>query len=90
MQLHLEMKMGLAEYMIVGKAGGWSVLHDGETRNDYATKEAEFEAAVEAAAREAEYGVPHPALDALARLVRQAPLQCVAIAFLIGVAVARR
>jgi hypothetical protein len=44
------MKMGLAEYMIVSKAGGWTVLHDGETRNDYATKEAAFEAAVGAAA----------------------------------------
>jgi hypothetical protein len=41
--------MGLAEYMIVTKADGWSVLHDGETRNDYATKEAAFEAAVTAA-----------------------------------------
>jgi hypothetical protein len=41
-------------------------------------------------AGEAEYVAPHPALDALASLVRQAPLQCVAIAFLIGVAVARR
>jgi hypothetical protein len=41
--------MGLAEYMIVTKADGWSVLHDGETRNEYATKEAAFEAAVVAA-----------------------------------------
>jgi hypothetical protein len=45
----LETKMGLAEYMIVSKAGGWSVLHDGEARNEYATKEAAFEAAVGAA-----------------------------------------
>jgi hypothetical protein len=41
--------MGLAEYMIVSKAGGWSVLHDGEARNEYATKQAAFEAAVGAA-----------------------------------------
>jgi hypothetical protein len=45
----LEAKMGLAEYMIVTKASGWSVLHDGETPNDYATKEAAFEAAAAAA-----------------------------------------
>lgn len=41
--------MGLAEYMIVSKAGGWTVLHDGITPNDYDTKEAAFEAAVAAA-----------------------------------------
>jgi len=41
--------MGLAEYMIVSKSGGWTVLHDGEARNDYATKEAAFESAVGAA-----------------------------------------
>jgi hypothetical protein len=41
--------MGLAEYMIVSKASGWTVLHDGEAPNDYDTKEAAFEAAVAAA-----------------------------------------
>lgn len=41
--------MGLAEYMIVPKARGWTVLHDGEAPNDYDTKEAAFEAAVAAA-----------------------------------------
>ena len=41
--------MGLAEYMIVSKAGGWTVLHDGTAPNDYDTKEAAFEAAVAAA-----------------------------------------
>jgi len=41
--------MGLAEYMIDSKAGGWTVLHDGTTPNDYDTKEAAFEAAVAAA-----------------------------------------
>lgn len=41
--------MGLAEYMIIGKGAAWSVLHDGETNGDYATKGAAFEAAVAAA-----------------------------------------
>jgi len=41
--------MGLAEYMIVSKQDGWTVLHDGTTPNDYDTKEAAFEAAVAAA-----------------------------------------
>jgi sarcosine oxidase gamma subunit len=41
--------MGLAEYMIVSKPDGWTVLHDGTTQNDYDTKEAAFEAAVAAA-----------------------------------------
>ena len=41
--------MGLAEYMIVAQADQWSVLHDGDAKNRYATKEAAFEAAVAAA-----------------------------------------
>lgn len=41
--------MGLAEYAIVAHDDGWTILHDGETRNQYATKEAAFEAAVAAA-----------------------------------------
>ena len=41
--------MGLAEYMIVSKADGWTILHDGTAQNDYQTKEAAFEAAVAAA-----------------------------------------
>jgi hypothetical protein len=41
--------MGLAEYMIVAKGNGWSVLHDGSADNEYATKEAAFESAVAAA-----------------------------------------
>jgi hypothetical protein len=45
----MEARMGLAEYMIVAKGSGWSVLHDGDVSNDYATKEAAFESAVAAA-----------------------------------------
>jgi hypothetical protein len=41
--------MGLAEYIIISKAGGWSVLHDGDAPNNYPTKEAALEAAVGAA-----------------------------------------
>lgn len=41
--------MGLAEYAIVAHGDGWTILHDGEARNEYATKEAAFEAAVAAA-----------------------------------------
>ena len=41
--------MGLAEYMIVSKSDGWTVLHDGSADHDYDTKEAAFEAAVAAA-----------------------------------------
>jgi hypothetical protein len=41
--------MGLAEYMIVSKSNGWTVLHDGAAGNDYDTKDAAFEAAVAAA-----------------------------------------
>jgi hypothetical protein len=41
--------MGLAQYMITKGSDGWTVLHDGQSKNDYATKEAAFEAAVAAA-----------------------------------------
>jgi hypothetical protein len=41
--------MGLAEYMIVSKPDGWTVLHDGSAPHNYDTKEAAFEAAVAAA-----------------------------------------
>ena len=41
--------MGLAEYMIISKPDGWTVLHDGAAQHDYDTKEAAFEAAVAAA-----------------------------------------
>jgi sarcosine oxidase gamma subunit len=44
-----EAPMGLAEYMIVSKPDGWTVLHDGTAQHDYDTKEAAFEAAVAAA-----------------------------------------
>ena len=37
--------MGLAEYMIVSKPDGWTVLHDGTAQHDYDTKEAAFDAA---------------------------------------------
>ncbi len=41
--------MGLAQYTIVEQGGEWGILHDGDVRNRYATKEAAFEAAVAAA-----------------------------------------
>jgi len=41
--------MGLAQYAIVPVRNQWGVLHDGDVRNRYATKEAAFEAAVTAA-----------------------------------------
>ena len=41
--------MGLAEYMVIAKGNGWSVLHDGAANNEYVTKEAAFESAVAAA-----------------------------------------
>jgi hypothetical protein len=44
-----EAPMGLAEYMIVSRPQGWTVLHDGTAQHDYETKEAAFEAAVAAA-----------------------------------------
>ena len=41
--------MGLAQYSIVPVRGQWGVLHDGDVGNEYATKEAAFEAAAAAA-----------------------------------------
>jgi hypothetical protein len=41
--------MGLAQYAIVPVQDEWGVLHDGEVKNTYATKEAAFESAVAAA-----------------------------------------
>ena len=41
--------MGLARYRILGTAGTWTVEHDSKSPNNYATKEAAFEAAVAAA-----------------------------------------
>ena len=56
--------MGLAEYMIVSRPNGWTVLHDGTAQHDCETKEAAFEAAVTAASlairqgHEVHIGVP--------------------------------
>jgi hypothetical protein len=44
-----EANMGVAEYRVVSKGNGCSVLHDGAAANDYASKEAAFESAVAAA-----------------------------------------
>ena len=41
--------MGLAQYSIVAQDDEWGVLHDGNIKNRYATKESAFEAAVAAA-----------------------------------------
>ena len=41
--------MGLAQYQIVPQGDEWGILHDGDVKNKYATKEAAFEAAVAAA-----------------------------------------
>jgi len=41
--------MGIADYRVVSKGNGWSVLHDGAAANEYASKEAAFESAVAAA-----------------------------------------
>ena len=41
--------MGLAQYAVMAREQGWTVLHDGDAKNDYETKEAAFEAAVAAA-----------------------------------------
>jgi hypothetical protein len=41
--------MGLAQYQIVSQGDQRGVLHNGEVKNSYATKEAAFEAAVTAA-----------------------------------------
>ena len=37
--------MGLAQYQIVPQGDEWGILHDGDVKNTYATKEAAFEAA---------------------------------------------
>lgn len=41
--------MGLAQYAVVPVRDEWGVLHDGDVKNTYATKEAAFESAVAAA-----------------------------------------
>jgi hypothetical protein len=41
--------MGLAQYAVIARDEGWTVLHDGSAQNEYETKEAAFEAAVAAA-----------------------------------------
>lgn len=41
--------MGLAQYAIVPVEDQWGVLHDGDVKSRYATKEAAFESAVAAA-----------------------------------------
>ena len=41
--------MGIAKHEISGKEGAWRVRHDGKAENEYATKEAAFEAAIAAA-----------------------------------------
>ncbi|QPF89558.1 hypothetical protein [Bradyrhizobium commune] len=41
--------MGLAQYAIVPVHDEWGVLHDGDVKSKYATKEAAFESAVAAA-----------------------------------------
>jgi hypothetical protein len=45
----MEACMGVAEYKVISRGSGWSVLHDGAAANDYASKEAAFESAVAAA-----------------------------------------
>ncbi len=41
--------MGLAQYAIVAVGDQWGVLHDGDIKGQYATKEAAFESAAAAA-----------------------------------------
>ncbi len=41
--------MGVAEYAIISVRDQWGVLHDGEIKGEYATKEAAFETAAAAA-----------------------------------------
>ena len=41
--------MGLAQYAIVPIRDQWGVLHDGDIKGEYATKESAFESAVAAA-----------------------------------------
>jgi hypothetical protein len=45
----MEMEMGLAQYAIVPIRDQWGVLHDGDIKGQYATKESAFESAVAAA-----------------------------------------
>ena len=60
-----EANMGVAEYRVVSKGNGWSVLHDGAAANDYASKEAAFESAASLALREGhEIHVSVPGRDA--------------------------
>jgi hypothetical protein len=48
-KLRKETSMGLAQYQILPQGDEWGILHDGDVKNTYATKEAAFEAAVAAA-----------------------------------------
>lgn len=41
--------MGLAQYAIVPVGDQWGVLHDGDIKGEYATKESAFESAAAAA-----------------------------------------
>lgn len=41
--------MGTAQYEIIAVGGEWGILHDGELKGEYATKEAAFESAAIAA-----------------------------------------
>ena len=41
--------MGLAQYAIVTVGDQWGVLHDGDIKGEYATREAAFESAAAAA-----------------------------------------
>lgn len=41
--------MGLAQYAILAVGDHWGVLHDGDVRGEYATKESAFESATAAA-----------------------------------------
>jgi hypothetical protein len=41
--------MGIAKYEIFGTEGTWRGHHDGKAENEYATKEAAFEAEIAAA-----------------------------------------
>jgi hypothetical protein len=41
--------MGVAQYAVTPRGKGWTVLHDGHAKSDYATREAAFAAAVAAA-----------------------------------------
>ena len=41
--------MGLAQYAIVPIRNQWGVLHDGDIKGEYATKESAFESAAAAA-----------------------------------------